>query len=95
MYSKFLWGINPKTYLLTLDLNDFSVKYEPIINKQRNETLTFDAKEDIIDQWLHEFVYDGGRNNELYKRAVMCADLGLDKYAIEDLLQTWNNNYCI
>lgn len=78
----------------TLDLTDFSVKYEPMLIKERDSSLTEDSKADILDMWLNQACEEGGRNIALYKRCVMAADLGLDKYAIEDLMRRWNNIWC-
>ena len=77
-----------------LDLTNFSVKYEPMIRRSIQSMLVLEDREVILDRWLYDHVYEGNRNIELYKRAAMAVDVGLDKYMVEEMLDRWNKYYC-
>jgi len=77
-----------------LDLTDFSVKYEPMITRAIQSLLVLEDRESILDRWLYDHVYEGGRNIALFKRAAMAVDIGMDKYTVEDMLDRWNKYYC-
>jgi hypothetical protein len=77
-----------------LDLTNFSVKYEPMITRAIQSLLAIEDRESILDRWLYDHVYEGGRNIALFKRAAMAVDIGMDKYTVEDMLDRWNKYYC-
>ena len=79
-----------------LDLHEYSTKMEIVLPSPASE-LSIDDTENLdmlFNNLLFKLASEGNRNNEVFRRAVVAKDLGIDLDSIIEKLQVWNGYWC-